>query len=253
MPSTSAPVPSVLLRNGRALPYRIKRNARSRRVRLIFCPREGLTVTAPARMAAGRVAKAVQDCREWIESQLLRAAAAPKPQGAALPEAIDLPAIGESWRIERLPTVAASVSVRDAGDLLILRGRVDDDSACRAALARWLTRKAREAFSQLLYELGRKHGFPEGACTAVRVGRQRTRWGSRSPRGVISLNLAILFLTPEQARYVLVHELCHGFEMNHSPRFWERVAACQPDWRDVRRSMRGARIEGPGWLQSTED
>lgn len=62
------------------------------------------------------------------------------------------------------------------------------------------------------------------------VRTQHARWGSCSSRGAISLN-ALLMLAPEPVRdYVVVHELCHLKEMNHSPRFWAEVAHVLPDY-----------------------
>lgn len=73
----------------------------------------------------------------------------------------------------------------------------------------------------------------------ISVGRitircQRTRWGSCSTKGNVNFN-CLLMLCPEDVRdYVVVHELCHRLEMNHSPRFWGLVARILPDYRQHR-------------------
>lgn len=65
----------------------------------------------------------------------------------------------------------------------------------------------------------------------VYIKYQRTRWGSCSNLGNINLN-ALLLLAPEEVRdYVVVHELCHLLEMNHSPSFWANVEQTLPDYR----------------------
>ena len=69
----------------------------------------------------------------------------------------------------------------------------------------------------------------------VRYGRitirhQHTRWGSCSARGNLNFNCLIMLMPQEIIDYVIVHELCHLIEMNHSPAFWARVAAVLPDY-----------------------
>lgn len=65
---------------------------------------------------------------------------------------------------------------------------------------------------------------------AVRIRHQKTRWGSCSSKGNINLN-CLLMCTPEHVQnYVVVHELCHLKQMNHSPLFWQTVASVLPDY-----------------------
>ena len=67
-------------------------------------------------------------------------------------------------------------------------------------------------------------------CGRVTIRSQRTRWGSCSARGNLNFN-CLLSLCPEAVRdYVVVHELCHRIELNHSPRFWAEVARIMPDY-----------------------
>jgi hypothetical protein len=66
---------------------------------------------------------------------------------------------------------------------------------------------------------------------------------------VISLNCKLLFLAPELVRHVLVHELCHTVELNHSPRFWALVQRFEPDARTLRRRMRDAWRDVPVWAE----
>ena len=64
---------------------------------------------------------------------------------------------------------------------------------------------------------------------------QSSRWGSCSADGNISLNAKLLLFPPEIVEYVMIHELCHRREMNHSAAFWREVTAFLPDWK-IRRS-----------------
>lgn len=66
----------------------------------------------------------------------------------------------------------------------------------------------------------------------------KAKWGSCDSRGVIKLNWRVLMLPVALRDYIIIHELCHMFEMNHSSRFWARVCRYCPDYREKRRSLK---------------
>ena len=72
----------------------------------------------------------------------------------------------------------------------------------------------------------------------ITVRTQRSRWGSCSAQGSLSFNALLLLTPPEVLDYVVVHELCHRKEMNHSPRFWAEVERLVPDWKAQRLWLR---------------
>ncbi len=91
----------------------------------------------------------------------------------------------------------------------------------------FLTEAAREDLSRRLQRLAPLVGVPFGRVT---VRHQKTRWGSCSAQGNLNFN-CLLMLCPEDVRdYVVIHELCHRKEMNHSPRFWAEVERVMPDF-----------------------
>ena len=86
-------------------------------------------------------------------------------------------------------------------------------------------------------ELAEPAGYASGV-RRVSVRNQRTRWGSCSRRGLISLNWRLV-QTPDTVRdYIIHHELMHLREMNHSERFWARVEAVCPGWRDAEKWLK---------------
>lgn len=76
----------------------------------------------------------------------------------------------------------------------------------------------------------------------VAIRNQRTCWGSCSERKNLNFSYKVLFLPPHLADYIVVHELCHLQELNHSPRFWELVEEAQPEYRALRRELRSVRL-----------
>ena len=89
------------------------------------------------------------------------------------------------------------------------------------------------------------HSQTTRVCRPVRL--QRTRWGSCSNSGTVSLNAALLFLEPPLVRYLFIHELCHLIALNHSRKFWSAVARYEPDYEALDRRLTAAWSEIPLW------
>lgn len=95
--------------------------------------------------------------------------------------------------------------------------------------------KAHEFAMQKIWQLNKAYRCPIGK---VSIKNQKTIWGSCSRKGNINLNYKILFLPSRMAEYIMVHELCHIKEPNHSVRFWDLVAQTFPDHREIRKQLR---------------
>ena len=74
------------------------------------------------------------------------------------------------------------------------------------------------------------------------IKEQKTRWGSCSSLGNLNLNWKLILLNEELLDYVVVHELAHRKQMNHSPTFWVEVERVLPDYRERRRRLRECRV-----------
>lgn len=243
------------LSDGRSITYHYHRSQRAKHVGLRLSRQAGLQVTVPRGVTLAQVDAVVLAKSAWIIKHLTRFAAMPPAlpvpsTPAPLPLAIELPALSETWTVvyaqSEMSGVCACIL---APGQLQLRGAVADEELCRRVLRLWLAQRAEMTLLPQLQDLAIATGFRYGHG---QIRGQRTRWGSCSGRGTISLNWHLLFLTPEQVRYVLLHELCHTVELNHSPRFWRLLQQHQPDSEALRKTMRRAWQELPAWLHEAQ-
>lgn len=95
--------------------------------------------------------------------------------------------------------------------------------------------RARALAEERLAHWNERYGF---RWKRVTIRNQKTRWGSCSKAGNLSFSYKIALLSPEQADYIIVHELCHLKEFNHSPKFWALVARSIPDYAKLRHSLK---------------
>ena len=92
--------------------------------------------------------------------------------------------------------------------------------------------------TERIAHFNKEYGF---VFKKISIRNQKTRWGSCSKTGTISFNYKIALLPPQLRDYIIVHELCHVGEMNHSRRFWALVARTIPDYASLRKELNGKR------------
>ena len=112
------------------------------------------------------------------------------------------------------------------------------------SLQAWLHNHARRHLLPWLQTVSEECRLPFARAT---VRAQKTRWGSCSARGHISLNRHLLFLSPRSVRYLFIHELCHTVHLNHSRRYWSLVGCHAPDYGAREAELRRAAHHVPLW------
>ena len=133
---------------------------------------------------------------------------------------------GRSYILKR--NSGTRVAMRLAGEecVLTLRDPEDEDQV-REALKRALSRRALERVRERLEFYAPKLGV---AFNRVAIRDQRSRWGSCSAKHNLNFNWKLIMAPPEVLDYVVIHELCHLIEFNHSPRFWRLVEGQMPEY-----------------------
>lgn len=233
-----------------ALPeYTVRRSAKARRVRLTVTARDGLVVVVPMRWR-GDAAEIVAEKREWAQAALSRVAdrraAFVAGPDALLPDVVELRAFGVTWPVEYRQSAARGCQARLESTMLVVSGDVEDGEACLAALSRWLDRVARERLLPLLADVAAETGL---RYESARVRHVRSRWGSCSAHATISLNRALVFMPPQLIRALILHELVHTLEMNHSSAFWAALRTYDANADQHQRQLKDAGRFVPPWAE----
>jgi hypothetical protein len=99
----------------------------------------------------------------------------------------------------------------------------------------WYKKQARSVLTGRVEYFARNYSFTVGK---IRISSARTRWGSCSARSTLSFTWRLVMAPPQVIDYVVVHELCHMRELNHSPSFWAQVEAILPDFKSHRKWLK---------------
>jgi predicted metal-dependent hydrolase len=230
--------------------YTVRVSARARRARLTVSPRGGLVVVVPRGFDQRQILAILDQHAAWIERAVARTVERrdhlEAHESGPLPSHVKLPGIGAAWDVVLRPGPGVGVRGRVSGDTIVLSGEIGDHEACYEALRRAVARAARERLPLMLGGVEAETGW---RASRVSVRRQRTRWGSCTAAGAVSLNESLVFLPQALVRYVLVHELAHTRRMDHSSAYWSLVETHDAAWRTQRRALREAWRHVPGWTE----
>ena len=225
-------------------PLSVRESGRARYLTLRLLPPHTLELVVPRGTRAAAVAAFVEEHRQWIEDARRELAACAPSRSEGLPTSIQLVAIGKSWQVEYRHDAQAPIRCRACDGVLQVTTRDASRRGAQTALRNWLLDEADYHLAPWLLRESQSVGRRP---TSVQVRLQRTRWGSCSNSGTVSLNAALLFLEPPVVRYLLIHELCHLIALNHSRKFWAAVARHEPDYEALDRRLTEAWPAIPLW------
>jgi len=195
------------------------RNPRARRYLLRLRPDGVARVTVPGQGSLSAARDFVSRNIQWLEQQFERLESQPK-DAAEWRLGTEIRFRGERVKI----TVETAGQIRFGTELLSLP---DVSADLKPAIQRRLRKLATAELPARVMELAKRHGIE---VARVSVRNQRSRWGSCSRRGTISLNWRLI-QTPAWVRdYIILHELAHRRQMNHSEKFWLEVERLCPDY-----------------------
>ena len=213
----------------RDVAYLLKRSQQRKSIMLTVDER-GLTVSAPWRSSERRIAGIIRDAERWVLKKLDVWSA--------------FPARNQSWtQGDKIKYLGRDLSLHLYGDLLAslitlheedrLQVTLADPSnkdAVKAAVITWYRRHAQANFVDRIATFAPKLDVP---IPRLLLSNARTRWGSCNAKREVRLNWRLIQASQPTVDYVVVHELAHLIEMNHSRRFWKLVALACPHYREA--------------------
>jgi hypothetical protein len=213
----------------RRIPYQLRFSGR-KRLRIVVRPDLTVRVDAPLGFSEGEIAAAVRSKAPWVVRQLDELTDyLPLPTPHQYVSGQTVAYLGRQYRLrvsEGLPEPAKlkgrflEVTVKDKMAV----------PAIKRAVVAWYRVRAEAVFRKRLdacLQVASRHGATEPDLV---IRQMRTRWGSCTAKGRITLNLHLVQVPVHCIDYVIMHELCHTVEHNHSPAFYRLLTRCMPDW-----------------------
>ncbi|MDR7868669.1 MAG: SprT family zinc-dependent metalloprotease [Sporomusaceae bacterium] len=214
--------------------------SRRRTVRIRLAAADLIEVAAPLRLPQAEIAALLRGREAWIARQLAKlAAVAASPVNAAAEPGAELLYLGEARRLTVLWGGVGRAEV-DAEDGRIFAHLPATPAGAQAtalvtALRHWYIERARAVLTERTAHWAGALGVRP---RRIFIREQRSRWGSCSSRGNVSYNWRVVMAPPAVVDYLVVHELCHMKEANHSAAFWRLVGEADPDYKEHRRWLR---------------
>ena len=246
--------PAVADLSGGPLPYTLRHSPRARGLRVVIHPERGVLVTVPATRSGRtdgerRAVEFLAQREPWVRRNLALQADV-QAELVARGGARDGGSIRLEGRVVPIRVVPGVVGARRStvarfDDELVIHRAERDRRAEGAVIEAWLIDLARERIDEAI---GR-HATALGVSPlAVSVRDPRSRWGSASQKGRVSLSWRLVLAPPEALETVVVHELAHLRIFGHGPRFWSLVASRRPDHQAWRRWLHDHATELHGAL-----
>jgi len=222
------------LLEGKRITYTLKRSSRRSSIGLRIDDR-GLTVSVPFRSSERWLHSVLQDKARWVVEKLNNwRADAQKEMRWADGETVSY--LGESLVLRVVHGLLATPVLQSGNELRVFVAGSIEPPDIERAVSIWYRHVAGRLFAERVAYYAPLLGVEP---RAVKLSLARMQWGCCTPQGVVRLNLQLIKLPLRLIDYVVVHELAHLREMNHSARFWEVVKIACPDFPRLRNELKG--------------
>jgi len=217
------------------VPYTVKRSSRAKHIRIEVRVKTGLIVVVPVLYNVEELPDLLREKKRWILDKLAKYGKGhPLAAEKEIKNGDFIPYLGRHMKVvERHdPRMADSVKLEKNWLLLNLGSR---NSRLNLVVEWWYRQQAEILIKKRVAELCPRLGVTYGRLT---IRGAKTRWGSCSRKSNLNFNWKLMMAPEPVIDYVIIHELAHLKEMNHSKKFWELVAEYCPQWRKHKRWLK---------------
>ena len=221
--------------DGQTISYVVKRSLRAKYARIEVRPQSGLAVVVPRSYELSRIPELLDEKRRWILDKLAKLGHVSLPSaGADVRSSYTIPYLGRNLRVVRRKNSGRNYTIRVEGKRLVVSLKSTGVSL-RMALEGCYRREAEKLVRKRVDDPYRRLGVKYGRLT---VRGEKTRWGSCSQKGNLNFNWKLLMVPEPVIDYVIIHELAHLKEMNHSRKFRHLVGQHYPQWSRYRKWLK---------------
>ena len=227
--------------NGQTVPYTIKRSTRAKYVRLEVRPEAGLTVVIPHSYKISQVPGLLESKGNWVLDKLAKCGQVQSLyMERELKNGDTVPYLGRN-----LEVVVKQQDHRNVDGVRLERNRLlvtmgSPGSRLNLLLEQWYRMQAVKMITERANKLSAELGLSFNRLT---IRGQKTRWGSCSHKGNLSFNWKLIMAPEPVIDYVVIHELAHLKELNHTNGFWKLVAEHCPRWREHKKWLKDHQTE----------
>jgi len=229
---------SIVL-EGNLIEYKLQISKQTKNIRFAVKVESGLTITVPFGLSLKNVDAVIHSKKEWILANLKKMAEKQVPE-RKFTTGERLPLLGNTYVlvVEEAESNRISAVLQDGAFLVKVPAFLSAQERKKeiaGILEQWYVREARSVIPRRVAEINRGFGF---AYNRIAIKNQQTRWGSCSQLKNLNFNWRLLLAPPHILDYIIVHELAHLKELNHSKRFWDLVESLFPRFREAEKWLK---------------
>jgi len=216
--------------NNAELTYQIRFSRKAKYLQLRITSSGQLELIIPKRYSIKDGEKFIHDKIGWIKKY--------QKSLVLLPDKKDFFLFGDKIKIEQVFNFFLTKhNISFKNNILFVESPADSRISKEDIHHFYLKKIAKKYFSERVKYFAQKYGF---IYKTVKIRGQKTRWGSCSSKGSLSFNYKLIQFRKEVIDYVIIHELCHTKELNHSPKFWKLVAKYIPDFKILKKELKSS-------------